>query len=815
MGKRIFFNVLNYALPIVLLCVLACMTNVYPFGSESFLTGDLKYQYIDFFTWFRGVLLGDHSIFYSFSQSLGANTWGLYSYYLASPFNLLIVVFPEDKLTLCIFIIVAIKLGLIQTAATWYCMKRFDLPFFLAALVSFGYTWSAWTITNLRNPMWLDGLYLLPVMSYGVWRLVRTDSWRLLSVSIAASIIFCWYIAYMQLIYLTFLLFVEMLLNDSARLSWKRAGHIGFGYAKSLLLALLLSAWTFIPTVLAMSGSAGGDGTSFVDTLNVSFSSSLAESLRSLTTAGLSGTILSFLPGFWCAESTPQLCCGFLLQLGTLFLLFSSKVPKRKKIVCLVLLVVVFASVLFRPLEAIWCGFRVPNAFYSRVAAFVAPAMLFATCVYLECARKSNGGSLLYKKLSEPNGVSVLLFVFLAALLLFNGCASWKQLYVGYTQDEHDEYVESSKNQIDSLAQLIDLDSYRFDKTYTRADQAALNEGLAAGYNALSSYSSAHNSDAIRFLEGLGYSNPGEFSVRYSSSIMPSDCLLSLGAFTSESRGHETSVHFNDNAVPIGFVVPSTMDCSVNFYSSNPFANQNLFMNEVYGDAVNLFEEVNPQVLSFSDTEKSWSVDVPAGKIAFAYIKSEVGSTPVAVAVDGGAQHIENIRFEHSIFALNNVSNSDESHVVSVYDDSGNLAKGVIDCLFYLLGPNDFGEFAAAITERGSSSLKLSGGNRVEGSFYSKVGQSDLLLSIPNEPGWSILVNGEKREAKGAFGDAITLIPIEGGENRIEMIFVSPGFYEGVVVSLFASSLLLLSMRFLFCGRNRLPRCKMPGKQLS
>ena len=65
--------------------MLAAVGHVYPFGDNSFLTGDLKYQYIDFFAWFRRVLLGEANLRYSFSQGLGMNTWGLYSYYLASP----------------------------------------------------------------------------------------------------------------------------------------------------------------------------------------------------------------------------------------------------------------------------------------------------------------------------------------------------------------------------------------------------------------------------------------------------------------------------------------------------------------------------------------------------------------------------------------------------------------------------------------------------------------------------------------------------------------------------------------------------------
>ena len=77
------WGVLGFALPVLMLAAVSAWNGVYPFGPASFLTEDLLYQYVDFFTWFRAVLLGDESLFYSTAQALGANTWGLYSYYLA------------------------------------------------------------------------------------------------------------------------------------------------------------------------------------------------------------------------------------------------------------------------------------------------------------------------------------------------------------------------------------------------------------------------------------------------------------------------------------------------------------------------------------------------------------------------------------------------------------------------------------------------------------------------------------------------------------------------------------------------------------
>lgn len=92
----------GFATAAALFALLLAWGGVYPFGPESFLTEDLKYQYIeyiDFFTWYRSVLFGEESLFYTFGTSLGSDTWALFSYYLASPFNLLVVFFDEQHLT--------------------------------------------------------------------------------------------------------------------------------------------------------------------------------------------------------------------------------------------------------------------------------------------------------------------------------------------------------------------------------------------------------------------------------------------------------------------------------------------------------------------------------------------------------------------------------------------------------------------------------------------------------------------------------------------------------------------------------------------
>ncbi len=141
----------GFLIPIALLCLVSKLCNVYPFGTISFLTEDLLYQYVDFFAWFQRVLSGDASIFYSASQALGTNTWGLYSYYLASPFNLLVVFFDQEHLTDFAFLITALKLGCIQIATMFFLRKRFGLSLGLSLVLALGFTCSSWTASQLRN----------------------------------------------------------------------------------------------------------------------------------------------------------------------------------------------------------------------------------------------------------------------------------------------------------------------------------------------------------------------------------------------------------------------------------------------------------------------------------------------------------------------------------------------------------------------------------------------------------------------------------------------------------------------------------------
>ena len=499
--KNVAFYAACFAFSVALFVALAAAGHVYPFGDNSFLTNDLKYQYIDFFAWFRRVLLGEANLRYSFSQGLGMNTWGLYSYYLASPFNLLCVLFPADKLTLFVFTITALKLGCIHISSAWYVQKRFDLSKPATFLLSLSFTFCSWTVSNLRNPLWIDCLILLPICAYGCHELIRKQRMIRLVIATALNVMFCWYTAYISILFLCIFVLVEFVDYVAEEgFSWKLMLDRALRFAGTIALGLFLSAWTFLPTILAMS--KGGP----------------VLALGPLLKTSLKSLIRGFLPGMWVNDdSTPQFHCGVIMMLLAVGLLFNRTVSIKTRIATLLVTIILVASSVLSPLEYIWCGMRVPNGFYSRTTFLLSFFALWAAGYALQALKDHP------QLCRAPRPAVILPLLALTTIELFaNAQSMWNQLYVGYSEDNNSVYVATATSTVKAIQDDDPTPFYRIDRTTTRADSAALNEGLALGYDQLSSYSSANNPQAIALLNSLGYSSVGEFSTRYWGSSTPS-----------------------------------------------------------------------------------------------------------------------------------------------------------------------------------------------------------------------------------------------------------------------------------------------------
>lgn len=785
MLKNVAFYAACFAFSVAFFIALAIAGHVYPFGDNSFLTNDLKYQYIDFFAWFRRVLLGEANLRYSFSQGLGMNTWGLYSYYLASPFNLLCVLFPADKLTLFVFVITALKLGCIHISSAWYVQKRFDLSKPAAFLLSLSFTFCSWTISNLRNPLWIDCLILLPICAYGCYELIRKQRMARLVIATALNVMFCWYTAYISILFLCIFVLVEFVDYVAEEgFGWKLMLDRALRFAGAIVLGPLLSAWTFLPTILAMS--KGGP----------------VLALGPLLKTSLKSLIRGFLPGMWVNnDGTPQFYCGIIMMLLALSLLFNRKASIKTRIATLVTTAILIASSVLSPLEYIWCGMRVPNGFYSRTAFLLSFFALWAAGYALQALKER-------PTLRQTHRLAIILpFLALTAIELFaNAHVMWNQLYTGYSEDANSAYVATATSSIKAIQDEDATTLYRIDRTTTRVDSAALNEGLALGYNQLSSYSSANNPQAIALINSLGYSSVGEFSTRYAEPILAVDALLGVkyaipenapAGYVSAKTNQADSisvVYENPYALSIGVAASSDIqNCTLK--GENPFEKQNDLYSKILGRKVELYTEIDAAKTADSQNAKQWSVTVPAGSIGYLYINKDANAGsywPVALTIDQRTINNEAWRFDNNIRQIADVSDAPSQHTVSI-----GVAEGYTDMpqgdepVFYALNLDVFeqiinelktSEFVPAVFEDG----------RIEGE-YTAEDDGNLLLSVPYDEGWTVTVNGAAAELTPAADKGLSSLNVQKGTNRIVMTYKTPGALAGLAVSLATAAALVVA----------------------
>lgn len=177
---------LAFLVPFAVVLAAFAASGIYPFGDVSVMLYDMPLQYVDYFGWFSDVLRGDADLLYSNAAGLGGGMFSLFSYYLASPFNLLAAFWqPEDmpkffsvlyllKIPACALTCLTLMRGrfLAPAAANLRGARRATLaaPWWqhglLVALAS-TYALSGYVLGYASNIMWLDGVIMLPLAALG------------------------------------------------------------------------------------------------------------------------------------------------------------------------------------------------------------------------------------------------------------------------------------------------------------------------------------------------------------------------------------------------------------------------------------------------------------------------------------------------------------------------------------------------------------------------------------------------------------------------------------------------------------------------
>lgn len=817
-----------------------------PFGTNSLACMDGNIQYLDFFAYLKRMLAGDTQAMYTMEKTLGGSCLAVFSYYLTSPLNLLVVFFPQAQLHSFFDVVVALKLGLASATCCYFIHRRFPQAGrntlgrqVLVVLLSVGYGLSHYTLTQASNIMWLDAVYCLPLMLLGVHRVVRGQRGMALAVWTAYAIVCNWYAGAINCVFAciwwvweTVQRYLEEQPKQAPAQVAKRTVLAGLRYAFLMGTGVLISCVLFLPTARLLQNSSRGS-LELGKLLDISF------------VGELPSVVQNQVIGIKASLGNASLFCGGLALLGCVAYLLERKIPWQKRLASGGFLLLTVLLLYWNPFSVVFSLFKNVGSYwyrYSYVCIFVvvvlaaeyflcyahraAPAWLakvgagsaagLVVLFYLH-----QGQSLKYTYLSalalcvgavavavwyggKTGRVRTVALVLAAAVfgveLGYNACVQMKQYH---TTDVavYQSYVTQQTQQIQQLLQQDD-GTYRISQTDTRNKKANgltayYNDALAFGYWSISGYTSSPDDVQREFLDALGYPINGSNMCIVNTSILAADGLLGVkyvlspyeinGLELREEFGtyNDKQVYENPYALPMAFVFEGGGQEPQE--DANPFEYQNQLYSQLMGQEVQLYKPLEYTANEVAQGQREYTVQLPQGNYAVYcnFPWSRQNTTQVEL---NGAQTTDYACWlSPSVLYVPTQRGDTQATVTLTSSNLEHIALESSQC--YALDLDELERVTQELRQGAVAADQMDHGKvRVTATAQGQ-GQK-LYLSIPYDKGWTVKRNGEPVEPQ-LLGDCMYVIPLVDGKNTIEMNYQVPGLNAGAVLTLVGVALLV------------------------
>ena len=217
-------------------------------GGYTFVQGDLTGQYLPFIHQFLNALFGPEDLDYSFYISMGTPTMAVYACNCLSPFNLIYLLIPDLKLASAV--LVAGKLSLAAYTFQWFSRTILKNNTPSSVAFSMAYALCGHTVTYFLNIMFLDSVYMLPVIMGLVTIFVKEGKWKALTAAYAYLFLVNFYIAYM-VGFFSLVLFLALLAVEYGK-AWRNYLGKGIRFAGIVIWAALMGAAFLVPAAYAL-----------------------------------------------------------------------------------------------------------------------------------------------------------------------------------------------------------------------------------------------------------------------------------------------------------------------------------------------------------------------------------------------------------------------------------------------------------------------------------------------------------------------------------------------------------------------------------
>ena len=630
--KILKLSLISCLTTMVLFFLLSTFTDCNPILGGVLYGGDLPNQYLSFFQYYRHLVLGNWaSAGYTFSNGLGGDMAGNIAYYVLSPLNFIVFLFPANKINIAVYVIILFKLGLMSGTFTWLILKWFNFKYQAYAIfLGIAYSLSGYSVAYAGNVMWFDGLILLPLITYALVRGIKTNKWLAYSILLACAIIFNYYIGYMICIFMV-IIFLAYTINNFKDI--KLFFHQFLNFAISSIISGLISAIVLLPTLFNLSSNKLAQS-DFNSDFNI----------KLLITGGKTVSRL-FIGDTY--NDWPPIFVGTLAAIIFIIYFIDSRNSVKARITNLIIGIIFVLSIIVRPLYLFWHGGQQTIAYPYRfsflivfwILLLVAKELsyqnfkkkdrIIATTIYLLLSlmtvyiRRRIGPNNFYEWIavalvllfglliyfSNKNFVRIILI--LVGLVELSGNAYTGLSHLGMKSDYYPKYVAENSEVISKIPAA--------DKTGRIAKNYELNndrgEGYTFNYRGVEEFSSNNDSRISSLMTDLGFSTFRYFYY-YQTGTVVTDAIFNVKSFISSSLTNQSispeyvnyglrddlktrpvilkqgdKTVYRNETLPFAFA--GNLSNKLKFKDENPVYNQNLVLNSLTQSKSNVLDYSN------------------------------------------------------------------------------------------------------------------------------------------------------------------------------------------------------------------------------
>ena len=374
----------SFIAPMLIMFVAWAIDGFFPFGTKSLMAVDFNAQYIGLYAYFKHLFLnGDwSSFFYSFSKSIGGGMLGIWGFNLLSPFNLLFLLTSEENFQWVVPIVIALRYGAMGLTMAHFLIKRYDglkNKAYLVPIVATIYALNGFNVSYQMNPIFYDGMVMLPLVLIGVEQVLDNKSPKGYIGMLALSLFVQFYMGYMTCIFVVIYALFYIIRSENLRNKKVILTRIGKLAAASILAVGIVSA-VLLPILISLVSTKGG----LQSTLRFDWKLQINpfEILAKLFLGAFDNTS-------WPAgPNLPNIYVASFGLLGTLYYFISSKISKWSKIAASFVLVVFLISCAHEFTSKLWHMGQNPAGFFYRFSWIIAFFLVYLAYLSLREVEK-------------------------------------------------------------------------------------------------------------------------------------------------------------------------------------------------------------------------------------------------------------------------------------------------------------------------------------------------------------------------------------------------------------------------------------------